>query len=117
MVRPRSGATKLGCLIYLLVVSGILYVGLPIGETYFRYQEYKDAMRQELRFRSNLPNDKIRIHLKVMADSLGLPEEAGDVTVHRQGNEISVESEYDEPINILGYKKQIHFVPRAVDTY
>jgi hypothetical protein len=116
-VRPRLGATKFGCLLYLLFVSAILYFGIPIGEMYFRYQEYKDAMRQELRFRSNLSNDKIRLHLKLQADSLGLPEEAGDVTVHRQGNQISVESEYDETIKILGLKKQIHFVARAVDTY
>ena len=117
MVRPRNGATKFGCLLYLLFVSAILYFGIPIGETYFRYQEYKDAMRQELRFRSNLANDKIRLHLKLQADSLGLPEEAGDVTVHRQGNQISVEAEYDEPIKILAFKKNIHFVARAVDTY
>ncbi len=117
MVRPRSGATKFGCLLYLLFVSAILYFGIPIGETYFRYQEYKDAMRQELRFRSNFPNDKIRRDLKATADSLGLPEEAGDVTVHRQGNEISVEAEYDEAIKILAFKKVIHFVARAVDTY
>ena len=117
MVTPRSGATKFGCLLYLLVVSAILYVGIPIGETYFRYQEYKDGMRQELRFRANLSNDKIKLHLKLQADSLGLPEEAGDVTVHRQGNEISVESEYDETIKIFGFKKVVHFVARAVDTY
>ena len=117
MVRPRSGATKFGCLLYLLFLSALLYVGIPIGETYFRYQEFKDAMRQELRFRSNLANDKIRLHLKAEADSLGLPEEAGDITVRRQGNEISVESEYDEDIKIFGLKKQIHFVARAVDTY
>jgi hypothetical protein len=117
MVRPRRGATKFGCLLYLLFLSAILYIIIPIGETYFRYQEYKDAMRQELRFRANLPNDKIRLHLRAQADSLGLPEEAGDVTVHRQGNEISVEAEYDESIKILAFKKQIHFVARAVDTY
>jgi hypothetical protein len=117
VVRPRIGATKFGCLLYLLFVSALLYVGIPIGETYFRYQEYKDGMRQELRFRSNLPNDKIRMHLKLQADSLGLPPEAGDVTVHRQGNQISVESEYDETLNIFGIKKVVHFVARAVDTY
>ena len=58
--------------------------------------EYKDAMRQELRFRANLSNDKIRAHLATMADSIGLPEEAGDVVVTRNGNEVSVEAEYDD---------------------
>ncbi|MEX2154083.1 MAG: hypothetical protein WD825_12150 [Gemmatimonadaceae bacterium] len=117
MVRRRAGATKLGCLIYLLVVSALLYFGIPAGETYFRYLEYKDSMRQELRFRSNLSNDKIRAHLKLVADSLGLPEEAGDVTVTRKGNMVTVEADYDESIQLPGFKKVVRFQPRASDTY
>jgi hypothetical protein len=100
-----------------LIAAGAVYVGIPLGETYFRYAEYKDAMRQELRFRSNLSNDKIRSHLQLQADSLGLPEEAGDVTVSRSGNQVSVEAEYDEIIKVFGLTKAIHFQPHASDTY
>lgn len=117
MVRTRRGAAAGGCLVWLLLVVLALYVGIPIGETYLRYAEYKDAMRQELRFRSNLSNDKIRAHLALQADSLGLPEEAGDVAVNRKGNEVSVEAEYDEVIRIFGITRTIHFRPSAVDTY
>jgi hypothetical protein len=117
MVKRRAGATKLGCLLYLLVVAAILYFGIPAGETYFRYLEYKDAMKQELRFRSNLSNEKIRAHLQLVADSLGLPEEAGDVTVTRKGDVVTVEADYDESIQLPGYKKVVRFQPRASDTY
>lgn len=117
MVKRRTGATKLGCLLYLLVVAGLLYFGIPAGETHFRYLEYKDAMKQELRFRSNLSSGKIKAHLRLVADSLGLPPEAGDVTVKRDGNRVTVEAEYDEPIRILWYKKVVHYTPRAADTY
>ena len=113
----RAGASKLGCLFYLMFVAAVVYVSIPLGEAYFRYAEYKDAMKQELRFRANLSNDKIRSHLQVQADSLGLPEEAGDVTVSRSGNEISVEAEYDEMIKVFGLAKTIHFQPHASDTY
>ena len=117
MVRRRTGGTKLGCLIYLLIVAGVLYFGIPAGEAWFRYQEYKDSMRQELRFRANLSNDKIKSHLQLVADSLGLPEEAGDVTVHRDGNTVSVEAQYEESIQLPGFKKKIVFSPHASDTY
>lgn len=118
MVTRRTGATKFGCLLYLLVVAGLLHIGIPAGETYFRYLEYKDAMKQELRFRSNQSNEKIKSHLKLVADSLGLPEEAGDLTVHRDGRTITVEAQYEEQIQIVpGFKKTILFEPRAADIY
>ena len=117
MVSQRSGATKGGCLLYLLFVAATLYFGIPAGEAYFRYQEYKDSMRQELRFRSNQPNDKIRAHLALVADSLGLPPEAGDVTVRRDGNQITVEATYDEVLKFPMFTKTLRFTPRAADTY
>ena len=117
MVRRRAGIAGAGCLIWLLVLVVVLYVGIPLGETYLRYAEYKDAMRQELRFRANLSNDKIRAHLGTMADSLGLPEEAADVVVTRNGNEVTVEAEYDEVVKVLGVRRSIHFKPSASDTY
>lgn len=115
MVSRRGAAS--GCLMMLLVGAAVMYVGIPVAETYIRYAEYKDAMKQELRFRANLSNDKIRSHLAAQADSLGLPEEAGDVTVSRNGNQVSVEAEYDETVKLLGLKRSIHYAPRAVDTY
>lgn len=102
---------------YLLIIAAALYIGLPIGEAYLRYAQYKDAMRQEVRFRANLSNAKIRSHLALMADSLGLPPEAGDVTVSRSGNEITVDAEYDEVIKVLGVSRSIHFRPSATDSY
>lgn len=117
MVRRRTGATKFGCLVYVLFVAAVLYFGIPAGEAYFRYYAFRDAMRQELRFRSNQPNEKIQQHLRLVADSLGLPPEAGDVTVHRDGNQITVESEYEEVLRYHGLKRAIRFTPRAADTY
>ena len=117
MVTRRTGATKLGCLLYVLCIAGALYVGIPAGEAYFRYQQYKDSMRQELRFRSNLSNDKIREHLALVADSLGLPAEAGDVTVHRDGSQVTVEADYQEVLKFPFFEKTLRFTPRAADSY
>ena len=117
MVRRRVGATGAGCLVYLLCVAAALYFGIPAGEAYFRYLEYKDSMRQELRFRSNQPNEKIRAHLKLVADSLGLPPEAGDVDVRRDGNQVTVRADYEEVLKFPMFEKRLRFQPRAVDSY
>jgi hypothetical protein len=116
-VVSRTGATKFGCLVYLLFVAGALYFGIPAGETYFRYLEYRDSMRQEVRFRANLSNEKIKAHLALVADSIGLPEDAGDVDVTREGNRITVEADYDEVLKLPGFKRKIHYHPTASDTY
>ena len=117
MVIRRTGASKMGCLVYVLLVAGAAYFGIPAGEAYFRYAQFKDSMRQELRFRSNIANDKIRAHLALVADSLGLPPEAGDVTVHRDGNQVTVEAEYQEVLKFPFFEKTIRFTPRAADSY
>lgn len=116
-MRSRAGFTKGGCLFSLLVVAAVLYFGIPVGEMYFRNLKYQDAMKQELRFRSGLPNERIKRNLQIVADSLGLPEEAGAVTITRKDNRISVVADYEELIHLPGYVKAIRFRPRADDTY
>jgi len=117
MVRRRSGLTKLGCLFYLLIVAALVYFGVKIGETYFRYLEYKDAMAQELRFRAQLPDKDIKAHMKLVADSLGLPQDAGVVTITRKEGRITMEAHYEELVDLPFIKREIHYEPRAVGTY
>ena len=70
----RKGRSSLGCLLILLVLAAALYVGVNIGEAYWRFYEFQDAMRQEVRFAKQIPDDRIKLHLAALADSLGLPE-------------------------------------------
>lgn len=116
-VPGRRGASKIGCLFFLLIVSAVLYFGVNAFEKYYAYLQYKDAMAQEIRFRSFLPNDRIKANLRAIADSLGLPEDAGVVTITRQSGQMTIESHYEELIELPGYKKEVHFEPRAVGNY
>lgn len=120
MVKNRVGMTKMGCLLVILLAVGAVYFAIPVGETYFRYLEYKDAMRQEARFRSGLPNERIIRNLKIQVDSLGLPEQAGIVTITRKDGKITIEADYEEAVLIPGTAKVvkvIRFQPRVTDTY
>jgi hypothetical protein len=112
MVR-RAGATKTGCLAFVLFFVAVMYFGIPVGETYFRYLKFKDAMKQELRFRSGLPNPQLIRNLQLVADSLGLPEEAHEITVTRQPGQVTVEATYEEIFRLPGFQKAIVYKPRA----
>ena len=113
----RRGAGKVGCLLTLLIVAAALYFGVGAFEKYYAYLQYKDAMSQEIRFRSFLPDERIKENLRAVVDSLGLPEDAGIVTVKRDKGIITIEAHYEELFELPGYKKEIHFEPRAAGTY
>jgi hypothetical protein len=113
----RRGAGKIGCLFSLLILSAVLYFGVNAFEKYYAYLQYKDAMQQEIRFRSFLPNDRIKANLRAVADSLGLPEDAGVVTITRERGQMTIEAHYEELIELPGFKREVHFEPRAVGTY
>lgn len=112
MVSHR-GRSSVGCLFALLIVAAALYFGVNVGEAYWRFYEFQDAMRQEVRFARQISDDRIKLHLAAYADSLGLPEEATDITVNRTRSDISVSAEYSERVEMPLFARQIRFNPRA----
>lgn len=109
----RRGRSSLGCLFVLLLVAAALYFGVNIAEVYWRFYEFQDAMRQEVRFAAQIPDDRMKLHLSALADSLGLPQEAADVTINRSKTDISVSAEYAEQVEFPLFVRQIHFKPHA----
>ena len=52
-------------------------------------------------------------HLRERADSLGLPEAAGEVSVQRDGRHIEIESEYYVHIELPLMVREVRFNPHA----
>ena len=109
----RRGRSSLGCLFLLLLVAIAMYFGVNVGEAYWRFYEFQDAMRQEVRFARQIPDDRMKLHLSAFADSLGLPEDATDITVERTTTNISVSAEYTERLQFPLFAREIRFAPRA----
>jgi hypothetical protein len=109
----RRGSSSLGCLFALLLISAAGYFAVNVGEVYFRFYQYKDAMRQEVRFAAHNSDAVILRHLRAQADSLGLPEAAGEVTLQRDGRHIEMESEYYVHIELPMMVREIRFNPHA----
>jgi hypothetical protein len=113
MVTRRHGRSSLGCLVSLLFLAVAIYFGMNIGETYLKFYQFQDAMRQEVRFAQHNNDAVILRHLRARADSLGLPEAAGEVILQRDGRHIEIESEYYQHIELPGYVRELHFNPHA----
>ena len=113
MVSSRRGLSSLGCLVSLLLTAAVVYFAIGIGEHYFRFYQYQDSMRQEVKFAAHNSDALILRHLRERADSLGLPEAAGEVSLQRDGRHIELESEYYVHIELPLYVREVRFNPHA----
>ena len=84
MVKQRLGTSSLGCLVSVLFVAAVAYFGVSIGNHFFKFYQYQDAMRQEVRFAAHNSDAQMLHNLRDQVDSLGLPESAGEVTIQRE---------------------------------
>lgn len=116
MVSRRAGRSTMGCLFMLLLLTAAGYFAINFGEPYVRFYRFQDAMRQEVRFATSRSDDAIRRRLRALADSLGLPAEAGRITVRRRPSSISIWSEYYEHVEMPLILKEIYFSPSAEGT-
>ena len=112
MVRSRRGATSMGCLFTALLGIAAVYFGLKIGQVYWNYYQYEDTMKQHARFAETLTDRQIYDRIVAKADSLGLPEEAKEVSVERTGRHISVSADYMVMVELPLHNRSFHFSPR-----
>jgi hypothetical protein len=113
----RRGASRLGCLITVLLVVTIAYFGFNVGEVYLRFVRLRDAMEQEARFAHNRDDDAIRLRITALVDSLGLPDEAGILTIVRNANRIVISSDYTERVELPLFVRDFRFAPQVVRTF
>jgi hypothetical protein len=91
----------------------VVYFGVNVGEAYWRFFQFRDDIQQQVRFAGHNSNDAIVTALRAAADSLGLPEAAAHVIIRRVRGVISIESSYDERVELPGHVRELHFHPRA----
>jgi hypothetical protein len=109
---PRRGASRLGCLIQLIIVGGLLYFGAYAGQDLLEYYRLRDAMKQEARFATLRTDTQIRDRLRSFADSVGLPVDAQEINIVRDENTIKIWTEYDQPLRLpFDIEKSVHLRP------
>lgn len=114
MVNAPRGASRLGCLVGIMLAVTIAYFGFNIGEVYLRFYRLKDAMAQEARFAHNRDDNAIRIRLAALVDSLGLPDDAARVIITRDAARIVIKTIYTEHVELPMFVREFHFEPQVV---
>jgi len=109
----RPGRSALGCLFSLLIAAAVGYFGVNAGESYWRFYQFQDDMRQEVNFARQRTNEQIIARLRASADSLGLPDDAKIISIRRSENGIAVEASYDDRVEMPMYVKEIHYRAHA----
>ena len=117
MVRTRRGVSKVGCLFSTLIVVGACYYGFRIGQVKYNATSYKNVMEASVRVAETFTDKQIKDRIIAEADSLGLPDEAKEITLVRTGRHIEVSSEYDVTVDLPFKKKTYHFTPNAAFDY
>ena len=112
-VAARRGGVRLGCLLALVVVGAVLYYGGVIGDKYLRYYRYQDAFKQEVRFAAHHSDDEIKIHLRAVADSLQLPDDAQHLFLRRKPHHILIWNEYYDHVELPFLSRDFYFNPHA----
>jgi hypothetical protein len=101
----------------LLLAVTVAYFGFNIGEVYLRFYRMKDAMAQEARFAQNRDDNTIRLRLAAVADSLGLPDEAGRIIIRREASRVVISTSYTEHVELPLFVREFRFRPQAVRAF
>ena len=118
ITRRKRGASRLGCLLQILVLVALVYFGKLAGEDALAYYRFKDAMKNEARFASVRTDQDILNRLRAFTDSVKLPPAAREINVVRDGNQIRIWASYDQVFKLPFNKtKVVHLRPSAEQSF
>lgn len=111
----QRGASRVGCLFFIMVVVAIGYWGVPLGGTYVRFYRFKNEMQSQARFAPSIDDGTIRRRLIQKIEELGLPDEARRIQIQRvqTPREIRIRSSWEETIVLPFFTRTVTFDPEV----
>jgi hypothetical protein len=93
------GKTKVGCLLFLLLVGVAVYVGVVYVGSEFDYRSLRGEAQRQAGLAAQMTDQEILGTLQQRARELGLPEEAQRLEVRRlPGNRIEITGRYSDTL-------------------
>ena len=111
----RRGSASTGCLTWLLGLVILLYVGVHVGEPYYRFYRFHDEVAQQARFAAFRPDSVIRPEIVAAADSFALPSAASRLRIVRDRKAIRISGSYLDQWTLLSYTRPVLFTVLAED--
>jgi hypothetical protein len=109
----RRGGARLGCMFFTIVVAIVAWVGAYVGQSYWKYYQYQDAFRNEAKFAQHYTDKQIKEHLRTMADSLLLPDDAYDIDVDRGKHHIDISAQYYDHVKFGPVTRDFYYSPHG----
>lgn len=95
------GDTKLGCLLWLVVMGMAAYVGLQVVPAQMKASELKQFMTGLAEHRAEEPLERLEAAVLARAKDLELPVDKKAVHAERMGGRIRISYRYSVPINLV----------------
>lgn len=111
----RSGKSRAGCLLTLLILAVIVYSGINAGTVYYRYWRLADGMKTQARLAPGIEDAVIRRRLLTLVEELNLPAEARRIRIRRtvRPPQIEIRTSYVDTLVFPLYKRPIRLTPEA----
>lgn len=111
----HRGATRLGCLISLLILVTVAYYSVNAGTVYFKYWRLKEEIRSQARLAPSLDDQTIHRRILRKVEQLDLPPEARKITIRRstRPREIWIQITYRETLELPFFRYTVTLSPEA----
>ncbi len=113
--RSVRGTSRVGCLLFVLLVAVVGYYGVGIGSVYFGYWRLREEMRSQARLAPSIDNGAIHRRLIRAIEELNLPTEARKVTIKRTARprEIHISTTYHVVLELPFFTYVVRLTPSA----
>jgi len=110
--RRQRGEGQMGCVVGLIFLALALFIAYKMVPVKVKAADLKQTITDEAKSAGTHNDEKIHDAIYAKAQELTLPVKPEDIKVSRQNSEITVDVEFDVPIDFPGwtYKWHQHYV-------
>ena len=97
-------------IIWLLILSFLVYSGIKFGMPYYRYVAFKSEVKEMARISVGLKEDEVKNRVFERAQELKIPIEKDDIELSTTEKTVWIRTSWFEVVDILGlYRKTLIF--------
>jgi hypothetical protein len=97
-------------IIWLLILSFLVYSGIKFGMPYYRYVAFKAEVKEMARISAGLKEDEIKNRTFERAQELKIPIQRDDIELFTTEKMVQIRTSWFEVVDILGlYRKTLIF--------